>query len=269
MGWGAAIIISLFLPYAALAQAPVSVHASYTTYAAGLEVADVDAGVSIGPRDYRMSLAYRTTGMAGFFVRGHQYDSVQGTWRGIRAAPERYVGQGAWHGTERLADIAYEHGQPRVRQLSPPDEDPREPVPDSLRANSIDALSALIELIRTVSSTGRCDTAVRTYDGRRAVEIEAHTIGQEVLEPSSRSNFAGKALRCNFSGHMVAGFKVGGDRARESKPLHGSAWLAPVVAGGPPLPVRMSFQTRWFGDATMELTGVRAGEDVRTARGDG
>jgi hypothetical protein len=269
MGRGAAIIISLFVPYAALAQAPVSVHASYTTYAAGLQVADVDAGVNMGPREYRMSLAFRTTGMAGFFVRGQQYDTVEGSWRGTRAEPERYVGQGDWHGTERVADIIYEHGHPRVRQLTPVADDPREPVPDSLQANSVDALSALMELMRTVSRTGRCDTAVRTFDGRRAVEIEAHTVGREVLESTSRSNFAGTALRCSFSGRLVAGFKVGGDRDREARPLHGSAWLAPVVAGGPPIPVRLSFETRWFGDATMELTGVRAGEAVRTARRDG
>jgi hypothetical protein len=269
MGWSGTILVGLFLPCAAFAQAPLSVHASYTTYAAGLQVADVDAGVSIGPRDYRMSLAYRTTGMAGFFFSGHQYDTVQGFWRGIKARPERYVGEGAWHGTERLADIAYEHGQPRVRQLLPAEDDPREPVPDTLRTNSIDALSALMELIHTVSNTGRCDTKVRTYDGRRAVEIEAHTVGQEVLEPSNRSNFAGKALRCSFSGRMIAGFKLDGDHAREARPLHGSAWLAPVVAGGPPIPVRMSFETRWFGNTTMELTGVRTGEDVKVARGNG
>src|SRR3954462_981422 len=148
MGRGATIIISLFVPCAAFAQAPVSVHASYATYAAGLPVADVDAGISMGPREYRMSLAYRTTGMTGFFIRGHQYDTVEGSWRGIRAAPERYVGQGDWRGPERVADISYEHGYPRVRQLTPVDDDPREPVPDSLRANSIDALSALMELIR-------------------------------------------------------------------------------------------------------------------------
>jgi Protein of unknown function (DUF3108) len=263
------ILIGLLLPSAALAQAPLAVHASYATYAAGLEIADVDASVSMGPRDYRMNLAYHTTGMAGFLFSGHQYDEVQGNWHGIRPVPDHFVGQGTWHGTDRLTEIAYEHGQPKVRQLLPADDDPREPVPDTLQSNSIDVLSALMKLIRAVGSTGRCDATVRTYDGRRAVEIEAHTVGQEELGPSRRSNFSGNALRCSFSGRMVAGFKLDGNRAREAKPLHGSAWLAPVVAGGPPIPVRMSFETRWFGDATMELTGVRTGQDAAVARGSG
>lgn len=266
---GVVFLIGLLLPSAALGQAPPAVHASYATYAAGLEIAHVEAGVSMGPRDYSMDLAYRTTGMAGFLFHGHQYYEVQGVWYGMRPMPDHFVGQGTWHGRERLTDIAYEHGQPRVRRLLPTDDDPREPVPETLQSNSIDILSALMELIRSVGSTGRCDATVRTYDGRRAVEIEAHTVGQEELAPSRRSDFSGSALHCSFSGHMVAGFKIDGNRAREAKPLHGSAWLAPVVAGGPPIPVRMSFETRWFGDATMELTGVRKSRDAALARGSG
>jgi hypothetical protein len=57
------------------------------------------------------------------------------------------------------------------------------------------------------------------------------------------------------------------DHSRENKPLHGSAWLAQVVAGVPPLPVRMAFETRWFGDATMYLTGTGPGSEVKIARG--
>jgi hypothetical protein len=264
-------LIGLILPCAAFAQTPASVapsalHASYQTYAAGLHVAEVETGFSFGPWNYQMNLEYHTTGMAGFFFRGHQFDYVTGSWRGGRATPSKFVGEGEWRGQERLAQIDYLQGRPSIRQLVPPNANEREPVPDTLQSNTIDTLSALAELIHVVRGTGRCETAVRTYDGRRAVEIEARTVGEETLESTARSSFAGKALRCDFSGHMLAGFKFGEDRERESKPMHGSAWLAPVVAGGPPLPVRMVFETRWFGDATMYLTGVGPASDLRLAR---
>jgi len=49
--------------------------------------------------------------------------------------------------------------------------------------------------------------------------------------------------------------------------LHGSAWLAPFLPGTPALPVRISFQTRWFGVATMYLTSAApAGEPADTPR---
>ena len=260
-------LIGFLLPCAALAQAPVSLNASYETYAGGLQVAAVDTGFRIGPKSYEMTLAFKTTGMVGFFMSGHQFDYVTGQWQGRRAAPSRFIGQGRWHGTDRVAEIEYQQGQPVIRQLLPSNENEREPVPDPLQAGSVDTLSALMQLVHTVAETGRCEAAARTYDGRRVVAIEARTVGDEILEPTGRSSFSGKALRCDFSGRMLAGFKFDDDRARDSRPMHGSAWLAPVVPGGPPLPVRMVFETKWFGDATMYLTRTGAGADLKVARG--
>jgi hypothetical protein len=270
-GCGAAFI-GFMLPCAAFAQgqapvAPVSLHVTYETYAAGLHIAEVSAELGLGPWTYQMLLGYHTTGMTGFFVQGHQSDRVDGSWSGRLAEPSRFVGRGEWHGEGRLAEIDYQRGKPVVRQLVPPNADEREPVPEALRDHSIDMLSALAQLVRVVAATGRCETSARTYDGRRAVEIEAHTVGEEMLESNSRSHFAGKALRCDFSGHLLAGFKSVDDRERDSKPMRGSAWLAPVTAGGPPLPVRMAFETRWFGDAIMYLTGIGPASDLKVAEG--
>jgi hypothetical protein len=267
--------LSLLLPCAASAQAPSQTavhptapfHARYDTYAAGMHVAEVETGLSLGPWTYQLNLGYHTTGMVGFFFRGHQFDFVDGSWHGVQAEPSRFVGEGSWRGIDRQADIEYQDGKPIIRQLSPPNDAEREPVPEALQAHTIDTLSALAELIRVVDATGRCETAVRTYDGRRAVAIEAHTVGEEVLEPTDRSSFAGRTLRCDFSGRMLAGFLFGDDRERDSKPMHGSAWLAPLAAGGPRLPVRMTFETKWFGEATMYLTGLGPGADVKIARG--
>lgn len=265
-------LLGLLLPCAAFAQtqAPPStpdLHARYETYAAGMHVAEVDSGFSFGPRNYQMNLGYHTTGVVGLFFRGHQFDTVTGAWLDGRAAPTQFIGTGEWRGEHRLAEIDYLDGKPAIRQLVPPNAKEREPVPDTLQANSIDTLSALAELIHVVRQTGRCETTVRTYDGRRAVEIEAHTVGEELLEPTSRSTFAGKALRCDFSGRMLAGFKFDDDRSRDSKPMHGTAWLASIVPGAPALPVRMAFETKWFGDATMYLTGIGPVSDLKVARG--
>jgi hypothetical protein len=264
------LILSLCLGTARAQNQPTTaepLHVSYETYAAGIHVADVESGFSFGPQTYKMKLGYRTTGMVGFFLHGHQFDIVDGAWRGMQAEPSRFIGQGSWRGVDRLTAIDYHDGNPVVRQLVPPNTTEQEPVPEAMQANTIDSLSGLAQLIRIVRSTGRCETAVRTYDGRRTVEIEAHTAGEEMLEPTDRSSFAGKALRCDFSGRVLAGFRLDDDRARQSKPMHGSAWLAPVTGVGPPLPVRITFQTRWFGDATMYLTGIAPGFDRTVAGG--
>jgi hypothetical protein len=259
-------LIGLLLPCAGFAQAPAALRATYDTFAAGMHVADVDARFSFGPRAYEMNLGYQTSGVAGWLFAGHQSDKVAGVWLGRHAVPTHFLGLGFWRGMNRTTEIDYQQGKPLVRQLVPPNADERETVPEPLRANAIDTLSALAELIHTVAQTGRCETTVHTFDGRRAVEIEAHTIGEQILEPAGKSSFAGKALRCDFAGRMLAGFKFGDNRERDSKPMHGSAWLAPVVAGGPALPVRMTFETRWFGDATMYLTSIGPDPDLKIAK---
>jgi len=257
------LLVLCAVPAFARAEAPpVASRLSYEVYAAGLNVAEAKAGFGLGPFTYKLSLAYHTTGMVGFFYQGHQYDTVYGAWNGVVPAPNRYFGHGVWHDKDRIAEIEYEKGVPRIRQLIPPNSEEREVVPEELRLNTIDGISALAQLIRTVDATGRCEALVHTYDGRRASEIRSVTVGEEDLPPTSRSVFAGKALRCDFAGHLLAGFLFTDDKARESKPLHGSAWLAPVVPGGPAVPVRLSFETRWFGDATMYLTAAGAGADL-------
>ncbi len=255
-------VMTALLPSVAAAQSPMSLHVSYGTYAAGLEVAKVVAGFGLGPYTYQMNLAYQTTGLVGLLNCGHQLNTVSGTWHGVQPVPAQFFGEGVWRGQHRIAQIDYGRGLPVVRQLVPPNEVERESVPDLLRENAIDTLSALMELIRNVGTTGRCETNVRTFDGRRATEITASTVGEETLEQTSRSTFVGPALRCDFAGRLLSGAKFGDDRDEDSKTMHGTAWLAPATPGGLRVPVRMTFETRWFGDATMYLTGAGLGAQL-------
>lgn len=232
------------------------VQLAYDTYAAGVEVMQMNAFFGLGPWNYRIDLDYHTTGLVGLFYRGHQTNSVRGSWNADRAMPQEFFGEGVWRGQERRTLIDYGHDLPRVRELQPPQETEREPVPLDLQRHTMDTLSALAELMRRVGHDHTCDTEVHTYDGRRVLDVVAHTGGHDLLDPTGRSSFSGQTLRCDFEGRELAGFLFGEDDPEHRKPLHGSAWLAPLLPNAPPLPVRIAFQTRWFGLATMYLTGA-------------
>ncbi len=238
---------------------PPQVHAAYDVYAVGVRVAQLSTGFVLGPRDYRLDLAFHTTGLVGALFSGHQSSSVQGQWEGDRPEPLRFLGDGVWRGQSRKILIDYHDGRPLIRSLVPPNDTEREPVPPELQLRSVDTLSALALLIRQVARSGRCEAEVTTFDGRRAVDIAARTGAEEQLTPKGRSSFAGRALRCDFEGKLLAGFLHDGDRTAMERPQHGSAWLAQVVPGQPPVPVRISFETRWFGPATMYLTDAGPG----------
>jgi hypothetical protein len=250
------LAIWLLIPVPAPAQDAIDVHASYDLYAAGFHVADMDAALGIGPHDYDVRLDYHTTGLVSLFHHGHQLNTVFGTWQADRPQPEQFQSVGVWQGEDKVTLMDYLHGQPLVRKLIPPQDREREPVPLSLQQNSVDSLSALAFMIRRVTDTGHCDASLHLFDGNRASEITAHTAGEENLLPNSRSIYSGKALRCDFVGQMLAGFQYQDNTAYDHRPLHGSAWLAAVVPGAPPVPVQMQFDTRWFGEATMYLTQV-------------
>lgn len=240
------------LPLLLLSTVPAAaVDAYYETYAAGVNVIDLDVQFDIRPDSYRMLMDYRTVGPLNLVFSGKQRFTAEGRFVKDAVAPIRFFSTGTLRGDPRVTQIDYPGGQPVVRQLVPPNDAEREPVPPERQADTIDTLSAMASLLRRVGATGRCDGRSTTFDGRRLSVLEARTAGTQALEPTGRSLFAGPALRCDFTGRQTGGFLVGEDRARLERPQEGSAWFAAV--DGVMLPVRMSFRTRWLGDATMYL----------------
>ena len=260
------LLLGLLSLPAAHAQPVPEQHAGYDVYAVGVPVAVLNTGFALGPSDYRIDLAFRTTGLVGWLYRGHQRSDVEGSWQGDRPAPRRFSGEGVWGGRARQILIDYAAGRPLVRSLVPPNDAEREPVPPALQVDSVDTLSAIALLMRRVARTGRCEAEATTFDGRRAVDVAARTVGEEVLAPNARSIFTGRALRCDFEGRLLAGFLRDGDQAESRRPRHGSAWLARIEPGAPPIPVRIDFETRWFGPATMYLTEAGTGPDHSSPR---
>jgi hypothetical protein len=181
-----ALGLAFLAPAGASAQV-TQAQLAYDTYAAGIEVMQMQAHFGLGPWNYRLDLDYHTTGLVGVFYRGRQTNTVRGTWDDDQAMPAKFFGEGVWRGHERRTLIDYDHGLPQVKELQPPQETEREPVPLELRRHTIDTLSALAQLMRRVEHDHTCETEVRTYDGRRVLDVVAHTGGPERLDPTGRS----------------------------------------------------------------------------------
>ena len=247
-------LLLTMLPLVALAE---PVQASYDAYAAGLNVLKMDATIDVGPASYRVRLAYRTAGAFSLVVHAQQDTTVDGGFANGRVEPHRFYSAGSLRGQTRVTQIDYQRGQPVVRQLLPPNETEREPVAPERQADTVDTLSAMANLVRQVNQTGRCDGRIVTFDGRRLSELSARTAGQDYLPETSLSSFKGRALHCTFEGRQLGGFKLDEDRTTLQRPQYGNAWFAAATPGGPMIPVRISFRTHWFGDATMYLTETR------------
>ncbi len=243
----------VMLSLAPLACRAEPVRAHYETYAAGLNVMQMDALMDSSGARYRLDLEFQTKGTFAVFNKTRILSRADGRLAGGVAAPSRYYSAGTMRGEQRLTLIEYEGGQPTIKQLAPPNEEEREAVPAALQRDTVDPLSAMAQLIDQVNRTGKCEGSARTFDGRRMAQMRAWTVGDEVLEPTGRSSFAGPTLHCGFEGRQLAGFKTDESREGQEREQKGGAWFAALVPGGPKIPVRISFHTRWFGDAVMYL----------------
>jgi hypothetical protein len=248
---------------AAPARAQEATQLSYAIYAAGLNVLAVDAKADIDRDGYRIDLSYRTTGLFGAVFPSRIESFVQGRWNGLQPAPLRFASWGVARGKQRRIVIDYPDGQPAIRSLVPATEPDRDLVPPDMQRDTMDTLSAMAYLVRQVAQTGRCDGTVRIFDGRRVLETASATAGTEALRPDHRSAFNGRALRCDMRGRQLAGFQHDADEAEIRRVHLSEAWLAPLRPGQPALPVRVAFETRFFGRATAYLVGFAPTQPVR------
>jgi hypothetical protein len=266
---------SRLLPLAACAAALLALPARaepmlarYEVRAAGMQVMDVEALFDLdGPR-YRVRTRIRTTGVVGVFSASDQVTSSEGAWRGADPVPARYRVEGTWRGGKRAVVMDWPSpDQPVLSLLEPPNEADREPVPEALRRNTVDALSALAKLTRTVALTGRCDAAAAVYDGRRRADYTVQTEGLQVLPPEG--GFGGEALRCAFESRLLAGRRGDQDAEAARKPQPATAWLGRPLPDRHAIPVRIEMPSRWFGTIRVVLAEVRpvpSGQEVAQQR---
>ncbi len=241
-------------PALALAPGPVqAVRFTYEVHAIGLTVAQIEATMVFDQSGYRATMAYHTVGLYGALKPARSATQSQGKWTADGVAPVRYASTARLRGEDRRVLINYRDGNPDVQTLVPPNAGRWEPVAPAMQAHTIDDLSAIVLLIHHVVTTGACNAATRTFDGRRLTAIEATTVGDQQLPRGADSPYVGTALRCSFQGQQLAGFE-NNDSPFARKPHDGAAWFAQVLPGGPSLPVRISFATRWFGAAVAVMT---------------
>ena len=230
----------------------------YTGFSHGFTVLRLAGTLSLSPAGYSAHVTFHTAGVAGWVVHADNDSKVAGTFQGSQAAPTLFEGSGHLRGVDRLTRIAYQDGNPVVQALSPPVEHERSLVPPDQTRHTIDTLSAVASLSHTGAETGACDGTATTFDGRRLATQTAHTTGQEVLPGTGRSVFRGAALRCDFDGRQLGGFVNDENEDDLRKPRHGTAWLAAMLPGAPPVPVRVAFENKLLGQVTLYLTSVKA-----------
>ncbi len=260
--WKTLVLATALLPAAArgagLGSPDGSYTVEYTGYSHGFIVLKLAGTIALLQNGYTAHVSFHTAGMAAWMVRVENDSQVHGTFQGSQAVPVLFEGSGNLRGSKRVTRISYQDGNPVIQTLTPPVERERSAVPPEQTRHTIDTLSAVAMLIHDVAQTGACEGGATTFDGRRLSTQTVHTTGQEMLPQTGRSVFHGQALRCDFDGRQLGGFVNDENEDALRKPKHGTAWLAAVLPGAPPVPVRVAFDNKLLGPVTLYLTSAKA-----------
>ena len=236
---------------------PVSASASsllhYTARLHGVPLMDITLCLGLDAKAYRTAIKVATLGMADWIAHARIEGWAGGKVDGATLIPGSYADHGRIFGEDQSAAIAYPEGEPVLQRISPDPGKTRLPIQQDGLHGAIDGLSAVALESLAVTRTGTCQGEAHVFDGRQLRRAATHTGGQDTLPPNPRSVFAGRAVRCETESVLLAGFLRAKPITAQIEPRHSRVWLAPVVAGGPAVPVRMMFDADALGDIVVDV----------------
>ncbi len=196
------------LAFASAAEAE-TIGARYEVYTGGFKALSIQARAAIGDRTYDVEANLKTTGAIDWILRFTQ--KVEGRGRiETTATPRLYISDGTFLGTPRLTRLDYRPDGGVDARLDPPnnDDDDRTPVPEAMKAGTIDPITAFVALNRAAVASGSpCSGKVPIFDGRRRFNLVLEEDGVTAVEPSQYTAFSGPALRCKVHMERLAGFQ--------------------------------------------------------------
>ncbi|WP_114856913.1 DUF3108 domain-containing protein [Azospirillum brasilense] len=236
----------------------------YRVHVGGVAVLDARAELTLTEGRYSVQVNAATDGFLGRLFPWETQSLSVGTVTPDGVAPIRHTQSGVLRGSPRTVTLDFApDGSVRTQVSPPPEEEDRDPVPDTLSRETRDPLSGVLDMLMAGLHGGGCQRTVPVYDGRRRYDMIFTDRGMTMIGASRHSVFAGAARQCRVSHKPIAGYERtprqafwqrGGGGREERPPV--DLWIAPVEGSGPPLPVRLETDSG-FGGVVIHLTAAR------------
>ena len=250
----------------AAAADPAPLDLSYELTLGGLTVMSFDLDVRTSGQRYVMNFAGRTRGMLSLFGSGDIASSSEGRLRSDGAtAPEVFVSRSDGSEGGRRSEIDYGADGPATWTVEPKpgsDGEALTPIPPASIPGTRDILASLYDFSVALAGGQGCRRDMRVFDGRRRFDLEFSDRGPELVEPEGAGFYAGPARHCHLDLVRIGGYPT--DRSRFLSGDEAEFWLAPVLAGEPPVPVEIVFRGR-FGMMHARLAVARHGAEFHGA----
>jgi hypothetical protein len=221
---------------------------NYEIYAGGLHVLTFDLDLKIAPQTYDLTARYGSTGFLGWLIPWTSTSVTTGVVRDDKMMPALYTVDSKLRGRKRVTDVFYENGQVSDVKLDPKpqDDEDRELVTEEQKRDTLDPMSAILMATRAIDRGQSCAGKLPVFDGRRRYDLKLTDGGRQEVRTQYYTAFSGQAVRCDFAIEQVSGFVRRPQNEDTNRQLQsGRVWMAPVVAGGPAVPVRVELDGDW------------------------
>jgi hypothetical protein len=235
-------------------------HLRYDIYSKGFRLLEFALAVEVGPQSYRVAGNFHTRGFWDTLMHFALESSVEGAVHGAELRPGLYRSASRFLGRGRRTAIEHQPDGRIVVSLNPaPDEEKsRTPVPAGELQGTIDAMTAAAQVANDLGGGRSCTHRLRVFDGVRRYDLVLDDEGFVDLKPSGNSLYAGPARRCRIVQQRIGGFSVKAKPSTEA-----TMFVAPILPGSPPLPVRLELDSEW---GYLEVILAEAAQNQGTAR---
>lgn len=261
------LAVAAGLPFSAAAQPAAgkaeatlrSAELGFGVYALGAKGLDVVLNVQRENGTLQAETVMRTTGALNMLMRFESKSQVAAILRDDGLQPIRYLIESDGRWSKRVLHMTWgPDGLPQATiDPEPEDDEDREPVPDALKRNTLDPMTAVAARALRGSAEPPCTGTDPVFDGRRRYNLHYRPVGPEELKAHNRSAYAGPAFRCMVRIEPVAGYTrswLAENRDADERPTH--IWLAQPPGTSLWLPVQ-SESGFTLGSSTGYISGAR------------
>lgn len=241
---GGGLLVLAAWPGPAMPAETSLVRLGYAGFLGPAQVIEASVGLELPPGEvkrgsYRMALDIAMAGPLAKAVPFSMTAESLGVAGDGGVRPERFHSLTRIYEKTQSTSLTYDGDGAVEIAVEPPTLQAREAREQGLAAGTLDPLSAVVALVDEVVRTGECRGRVPVFDGARRYDLEATPAGTAQVQKIGFSIYEGPATECAVTPVLLNGFRER-DVQAGFYPDSARMWIAPVVAGEPPVPVRVT-----------------------------
>jgi hypothetical protein len=138
----------------------------------GIEAAVLSFSGTVEGNRYAVSGRLQSAGLVGM-LKSIRYDGAsQGTVRGGRFTPSRYVEKADTGRRKSVGEMRYSRGVPQIKSYDPPREAGEVGLDPATQGGTVDPLTAMFAVLRDVPQGQECNLNLTLFDGERRSQVQ-------------------------------------------------------------------------------------------------